>query len=245
VGSLACLAATRPKLLLRWRQVVPVWRRNASLGGWFFADQLFAVANGYFSNWLLACMLGTAATGAYAACISLVLFSNPFILGLSNVLMPRTARASAEGGIAEVHRVVRSATLVIVPVMAAFSSLLTVFSSQLLHLLYKGNYDGHGQIVAVLAWAGFISSLSIPLTYSFLAVERADVLPKTKVLRVAAGVAASVFLIRNCNDALMGAALGLLLGETVGVLSMFFYSHRVLAAVGRGRRPDSFAEPRL
>jgi len=223
---------------------VPVWRRNAALGGWFFADQLFAVANGYFSNWLLAGMLGAAATGAYAACISLVLFSNPFLLGLGNVLMPRTARASAEGGLAEVHRVVRSATLAIVPMMAVFSGLLTIFGDQLLHILYSAKYDGHGRIVAVLAWAGFISSLSIPLSYSFLAAARADVLLTTKVLRVAAGIAASLLLIRNCDDAVMGAAVGLLVGETVGVLSMFLYSRRALAAIGRDCGPDLFAEPK-
>jgi len=244
VGGLACLAATRPAPTLCWGQALPFWRRNAALGGWFFADQLFAVMNGYFSHWLLAGMLGTATTGAYAACMSLVLFSNPFILGLGNVLMPRTARACAEGGIAEVHRVVRWATLSIVPVMAVFCSILTVFGSQLLHLLYGANYDGYGRIVAVLAWAGCVSSLGIPLTYSCLAAERADVLLWTKAVRFAAGLAASVFLIRTCNDPVMGAALGLLLGETAGLLSMFLYSRRVLASVDRGRRPDPLAEPR-
>ncbi len=237
-------AAVRPALVIRWGHAVPVWRRNAALGGWFFADQLFAVANNYFSNWLLAGMAGMAVSGAYAACISLVLFSNPFILGIGNVLMPRTARASAEGGVAEVRRVVRWATLAMVPVMAVFCSVLTAFGSQLLHLLYHGKYDGHGRIVAVLAWAGFMSSLGIPLSYSFLAAERSDVLLRTKVLRFAAGFTASVFLIRTCSDALMGAALGLLLGEIVGVLGMFLYSRRVLAALSRGRQTGSFAEPR-
>ena len=114
----------------------------------------------------------------------------------------------------------------------------------MLHLLYHGKYDGHGRIVAVLAWAGFMSSLGIPLSYSFLAAERSDVLLRTKVLRFAAGFTASVFLIRTCSDALMGAALGLLLGEIVGVLGMFLYSRRVLAALSRGRQTGSFAEPR-
>ena len=244
-GGVACLAATQPRPLFCWGQVAPVWRRNAALGGWFFMDQLFAVGNSYFSHWLLAGMLGVATTGAYAACISLVLFSNPFLLGLGNVLMPRTARARADGGIAEVRRVVRWATAAIVPIMGVFCGILTLYGSQLLRLLYGAKYDGYGQIVAVLAWSGFISSLGIPLSYSCLAAERSDVPLVTKLVRFAVGIAASVFLIRVYRDnAVMGAALGLLVGETVGLFSIFFYTRRVLAAVERGRQPDTPAEPR-
>ena len=201
--------------------------------------------NSYFSDWLLAGMLGVATTAAYAACISLVLFSNPFLLGLGNVLMPRTARARADGGIAEVRRVVRWATAAIVPIMGVFCGILTLYGSQLLRLLDGAKYDGYGQIVAVLAWSGFISSLGIPLSYSCLAAERSDVPLVTKLVRFAVGIAASVFLIRVYRDnAVMGAALGLLVGETVGLFSIFFYTRRVLAAVERGRQPDTPAEPR-
>ena len=41
--------------------------------------------------------VGPEATGIYAACMTVALFSNPLILGISNALAPRTAQAFTEG----------------------------------------------------------------------------------------------------------------------------------------------------
>ena len=101
LAAFAWLVASRHRLRMRRRSVVADWGRNWLLGRWIFAEHVCGIANAYSPYWLLALWLGPAATGEFAAAMTIVLLSNPFIIGLGNLLGPLTARAFAAGGVTE------------------------------------------------------------------------------------------------------------------------------------------------
>src|SRR5204863_995538 len=90
------------------------------LGKWIFSGQLILAVQAYFIHWLLAWTVGPVATGVYAACMTIALFSNPLILGISNALAPRTAQAFTQGGGGELRRVVFQTTALLGAAMTVF-----------------------------------------------------------------------------------------------------------------------------
>ena len=69
-------------------------RQHFALGKWALAGGLVSLANHYAMHWILLARLGLGATGALAACMTLVDLSNPFMLGASNFVGPRGPRNS-------------------------------------------------------------------------------------------------------------------------------------------------------
>src|SRR5216683_1647767 len=78
----------RSSFSIRWKKVWPTMRQSWSLGRWLCASQATVWLQAYFIHWLLACVVGPTATGVYAACMTVVMFSNPLLLGISNALAP-------------------------------------------------------------------------------------------------------------------------------------------------------------
>src|SRR5262249_43382281 len=102
--SAVWLYLVRGQFVSRWTQACSTLRQSWALGKWLFASQVTLSVQGYFVHWWLAGSLGATATGVYVACLTVVLFSNPLILGISNALAPRAAQAFTEGGGAELRR---------------------------------------------------------------------------------------------------------------------------------------------
>ncbi|HJT35773.1 MAG TPA: oligosaccharide flippase family protein, partial [Pirellulales bacterium] len=107
VAAVAWLLRSRHGLRIQRRRILGDWVRNWSLSRWIFAEHLCGITNAYSPHWLLALLLGAAATGEFAAAMTVVLLLNPFIIGLGNLLGPATARAYANGGVSEMRRIVQ------------------------------------------------------------------------------------------------------------------------------------------
>jgi hypothetical protein len=73
-------------------------RQTWALGKWLLAGRITGQVQQYVSYWLAAVIGGTAITGVYAACMSIVGFANPLIIGLTNVCMPKLILAWKHGG---------------------------------------------------------------------------------------------------------------------------------------------------
>src|SRR5207253_10056912 len=110
----------RANFSIRWKKVWPTLQQSWSLGRWLFASQVTVWLQAYFVHWLLACIVGPIATGVYAACMTVVMFSNPLLLGISNALAPRAAQAYVEGGASKLQRVILQTTLLLGTAMALF-----------------------------------------------------------------------------------------------------------------------------
>jgi O-antigen/teichoic acid export membrane protein len=198
--------------VIRGGQVWRTMQRSWGLGKWLFASQVALFVQGYISYWLLAWTVGTTATGVYAACMTVVLFSNPLILGLSNILAPRAALAFAQGGGAKLRRGVFRDTLLLGAAMTLFCAVVLFAGEDVMRLLYHGQqYEGHGHTVTVLALAMLASAVGMPAANGLTTIERPDAIFRTALFAVVLSVVLIWFMVAKWG--LAGAAYGFLVGN--------------------------------
>ena len=210
VVGIVWFALAMKHFAVRWRRVPGAWRRNWRLGRWLFAGRVTSVLHAYSVYWLLALTLGAAGTGEYAACMTIILLANPFLLGISNVLGPRAAQAFAEGGGREVRRVVWKVAFLLAVPMAAFCGLVMLFGDGILWLLYGSRYAGHQQTITLLAAAALLHAVSIAADHGLCVMERPDVTFRAGLLGLAVTLVIAVALVTPYG--IPGAAWGTLAG---------------------------------
>jgi len=211
VAGATWLGLHRARFTVRWRRVGRDLRQNWLFGKWVFAGLVSFIVHVNVVHWLLALVLGTAATGEYAACMTVVMICNPFVQGISNVLVPRAARAFADGGVTEVRRVARKTTLLLGMAMGSLCSILILFGGSVVALLYGSQYVGHGITVAVLATGMLVRSLGMSAFIGLVAVERPDVNFKINLAGLAVTVVLACMLMTTWG--VVGGACGLLAGD--------------------------------
>jgi O-antigen/teichoic acid export membrane protein len=159
VSGAACALAVAGWFYLQRRQftasargAMADFRRNWGLGKWNLAGGMANLVGIQTYPWILAFFHGNAATGSLAACLGIVLSSNPFILGVVNFLGPKITHAFVDGGAAKVHRIMAKATLLFFAFMIFFSTVMLVFGGMILRMIYGNKYDGLDIVVGVLAF---------------------------------------------------------------------------------------------
>jgi len=214
VISVGWLATTARRLVIRPRNVGSHLRRHWSFGRWICASQMADSAHNYALHWLLAVALGTAATGVFAACSSLVLIFNPLILGIGSVLVPRAAQVYADGGNSEVRRVVWKTTAFLAAAMAVICFGLAIFGDTALELLYDGQeYAGHGLIITLLAVATLAGTFSFAADHGLWVIERPDINFIVRAGGLATTLTVAFLLVGTWGVA--GVAIARLLGMSV------------------------------
>ncbi len=218
VGGVAWLAFDRARFTIQWPRVFAEFRRNLSLGRWVLAEQLTGSLRHFVVLWMLAFMLGETATGTLQACLAIVAFSGPFMLGVGNVLAPRLARSRTGVDASEMRRVVRKATLVLGVAMGGFCGLIVLFGGELVQLLYGNGYADNGHTIALAAAAALASALGHPAGYGLLAMERANVCFSLRVFALSVTFLVTFCLIGPLG--VTGAAYGLLAGSLAGSIGV-------------------------
>jgi O-antigen/teichoic acid export membrane protein len=235
------LYLARANFVIRANLVRAMMKQSWCLGKWLFALQITVSVQACIPYWLLPLGAGTTATGVYAACMSIVLFAHPLMIGIGNTLAPKAALALKEGGYARLRRDVARDSLLLGGAMTVFCLVIFFVGEDVMGLLYHGKeYVGHGQTVMVLALALLVSALSMPASYALQAMER----PQATVWAGSVGAVLTVVLVwcLTIEWDLFGAACGFLAGHVAGTLGRWA---AFLALVPRcGPQPDPEAVPK-
>ncbi|MEW6450490.1 MAG: lipopolysaccharide biosynthesis protein [Pseudomonadota bacterium] len=134
-----------------------------TVGKWLFANQLLGALQSQMTLWLVALAVGAAATGVYTACLSIALFANPIILGISNVLWAKAAHAFQQGGSARLLRESIADAAQLGAILAVFFLVILFWGDDVLALLYPASdYVGYGHVVAIFALGQLIYGLGMP-----------------------------------------------------------------------------------
>jgi tRNA A-37 threonylcarbamoyl transferase component Bud32 len=215
--AIVWLCFSRGKFVIRWDQVLKTARQSWGLGKWLFASQITLSVQGYMAYWLLALVVGTTATGVFAACMSVVSFANPLIMGLGNVLTPRAVLAFNEGGGARLRRQAIGDTLLLGAAMTLFCAVVMFAGEDIMRVLYHGKeYEGQGHTVAVLAVALLASAVGFPASNALATMERARAIVWAGLIGVVVtGVLVWLLMV---EWGLVGAAYGFLLGNVVATV---------------------------
>ena len=214
VAALFWLYTNRHRFDPQLSRVTSDFRRNASFGKWVLVATLLYSARSEMYPWLLAKYEGVAATGMFAACLGIVLLSNPLLIGISNVLGPRAAHtAGTTGGIRPLRHLVYKATWLICLSMLPLTIAIVKLAARLLVLIYGPQYGGHGAVVAVLAFSIFVASLALGFDAGLYAMDQPRAIVNINLLGLAAALSIGLWLTQR--DGLIGAAYGHLAGNMV------------------------------
>jgi O-antigen/teichoic acid export membrane protein len=216
VPALGWLLASKRRFSISRRRIAPDFQQGWRLGKWLLAGSVAGTLSTQLYPWLLAAVQDSTTAGVFGACIGPLLFSNPFLLGATNLFGPDTAHAYAEGGVAALQRTVLRATYAVGAVMTLFCVVMAVAGGDIVILLYGQNYAGNGTTVALLALGLFVSSLTLPAQYGLLSLNRPDAGFVSYVLALAVALPLGVWL--ASAHGVIGAAIAYLVAGIVGSL---------------------------
>jgi O-antigen/teichoic acid export membrane protein len=195
-------------------------KQSWGLGKWLFVSQINSLVKGYITYWLLGWIAGASATGVYAACMSVVLFANPFIQGLGNIFGPKAALVFKEGGGARLRREVARDSLLLGVAMTLFCSVVLFAGEHVMRFLYPGNeYEGNGHTVTVLALALLASAVGMPASNALESIERPREVFWAGLF--AAVLTAALVWSLVAGWGLLGAAYGFLAGNVAGAAGLW------------------------
>ena len=221
------LIGARNRFACRRSEVSHDWRQNWRFGRWVLAAQSTAVANNYATHWLLAALLGTAATGSLAACMSVVALANPLLLGASNLLSPSAARAWSETGAGRLHALVTRSSWLVGAAIALACGLVVCFGDRIMALFYGHAYAGLGHLLVVVAASYLVSALGLAPAHGLFAMERSDWNFYPSILGVTITLLAGASL--AVPFGITGAAYGFLLGNITKTAGTYLAYRRILA----------------
>ena len=201
----------------RHRMFLETTRDNWRLGKWLSVSRAAILIQGYSTHWLSALIAGPAATGVYAACMSVIALANPVVLGLYSFLEPRTVLVWKQAGTAALYRQALRDLLLICTLMSAFLVLVLLAGDELMALLYPGAlYAGQNGTIVVLAISALVAAAAIPATNSLAAMERARPIATVSAVSVLVNLVLVWALLTQWG--LFGAALGVLVANLAGTL---------------------------
>jgi O-antigen/teichoic acid export membrane protein len=238
VAAAAWLYCGRAEFALHLRLLRPVLKQTWELAKWLFAAHITMQVQGNITYWLSIVIAGAAATGVFAACMSIMAFANPLLQGLlGNTLMPKSVVAWKNGGGPALWREAIRNTALIAALVASFTVAVLIGGEQLMHLLFHGNeFEGHRHTLTVLALAMCAAALGGPASIALATMER----PRAIVLvgMIGAAVTVTFVWLLMIRFGLLGMAYGLLAGNltsAVGCWFAFFSLVRAKPNVGDGR----------
>ena len=203
------------KQLNMWRGS---WRaetkRSWSLGKWLLAGQLTREIQQSIPYWVLSLIIGSAATGVYAACTSVVSFANPVIFGLGNIITTRSVLAWRTSGGPGLWRQALRDTALLSSFMAAFCIVIFFEGDRIISWLYpRGGFEMGTGLTFLLALSMLAMAGGIPPSNALAAMER----PRAIFGVGVAGAAVSITLVFAflLKWGLIGAAAGFLAGNVL------------------------------
>jgi O-antigen/teichoic acid export membrane protein len=215
------LCLNRSRFSIRGFHVRKTMKLSWSLGKWLGGSQLATFVRSYSAYWILAIAMGTAATGIYAACSSIVAFSNPLILGLGNILSPTAALELSERGYAGLMRETVRATALVSATMGLFVVGITLIGGDVMRFLYHNPaYDGQSHTLIVLALAAFAQAIGIPASNALTSLERAQAVFWASLVGLLLTLTLSLLMVGQLG--LAGAAYAVLGGNLAGALGKWF-----------------------
>ena len=208
------LYSSRRRFVVRaggaWQTIHASW----DLGKWLFANQIMLSVQGYAAYWLLAWIEGAAGAGIYTACMSIALFSNPFILAFSNVFSPKAALAWVEGGGKHLRRYTIRAVVAMAAGMIVFCLAVFAGGDLIVHFLYPSKeYAGQGLTVALLSVSMLAWAVGIPASSALTSMEHPRVVFVTGT--AAAWLTVLLVAVMAAKWGLLGAAWASVAGNVV------------------------------
>ena len=154
--------------------------QNFRYGRWVAGENIGSTITMYFCVWMLTGYISEEASGVFFACFTVVLLSNPFLLGVCSILAPRSAREFHEHGWRGMNHILMQYISLILVVLTGFTVMLWYWGEPITNLFFGNkyqaffdqNFDGQNTITSTLGLALPFLGISYGLTCGLLAINR-------------------------------------------------------------------------
>jgi O-antigen/teichoic acid export membrane protein len=211
------LVFRRAHFRLDLRASVTVWKVNWPVGRWALASGALWTANNSIYLWALTRFHGAHATAAWGACLGVMSFLNPLLLGLQNWLAPRTARSFAAGGHRALRRFLARASWMLCALLLPPVAVIGLFGRPLLAMLYGLDYETQAAAMWPLGVVPIAAALGYAASRGLFALRRARLDSGINLATLSISVSLGTLL--TASHGVIGAAYGLALS---GVVAMLF-----------------------
>jgi len=193
--------------------------KNWLLGRWILGSEATAVLAANVMPWLIAFWLGPTATGIFAACDSILRFTNPIIIAIRNVLTSKAAIDYSNGGKPAMRRIVWKTGAYLSLFQFAFCILLAAAGATILRWSFGDAYVEYWPVLLVLGINQLLARLGFAPGRALLLVDRADIALWGDVVAFIISLVAAILLTPRYG--VLGAAFSLVAG------SMFYVAWTV------------------
>lgn len=185
-------------------------RKHWRFGRWVFVSQTTNQMNWNVVQWILAYWLSAEATGVFTGCLTIAFLSNPFVLGVANVIYPQLAIRYSKEGDQSMRKHAAGACAAIAGVMVTFTLVLLLAGQQICDLLYNdAAFANCSILLAGLAAAVSLLAITMPLDACLWARQRAK---DSSVASVAGLITTSLSVVCLVHWGTTASAVGLLIG---------------------------------
>jgi O-antigen/teichoic acid export membrane protein len=208
---------TRDNFKLRLMHLPTALAQTWRLGKWLLVGRITTQLQGYAIYWLSVAIAGSAVTGVYAACMSVIGFANPLIFGLTNIFLPKSVLAWEYDGARGLWRQTIQNTALMAVAVTAFSIAIFFVGEPVMRFLFHGKeFAGHGQTLVVLALALSVGALGTTASFSLTAMGRAQAASLVAILD--APLTVLLVWVLMVEWGLLGAAYAMLAAQIIGTL---------------------------
>ena len=204
-----------------WRENLEDMRLNLKLGRWLFGGNMVFMISSQCNPWVLSAMLGGTSVGAYAVCESVVNIPRVALTSMQNVMAPVLARALANGGRAELQRMVAKTDRALLAGSVLFAAGIAAVGPWVARLIFKTVPSNSRVLLVVLALNFVAFAATMAQSYGLTALNKAGYTFYAYLAGLVVQVGVCVWLVRAF--ALPGAAAAMLMGSLIVLLVRQFY----------------------
>ena len=230
VTGLAWVPGNRHHLTVRRAHILPQLARNWTFGRWILGTQQVATLSGSVVLWFVSTLAGMTAAGVFAACSIVVTAANPLLLGLANILEPKTAASFAAGRVDELRRVIHATTVFAGSVLVAYWLGLALSGDSLIAWIFDDQQLlNQGHLIMVLATVILLRGLILGRSLALRALGQPHHNFKASLLDLSVTVIAAYPLISAFGAT--GGGYCVLLGVASGTAARLWLFNREMQAL--------------
>jgi O-antigen/teichoic acid export membrane protein len=188
-------------------------RRNWRFAKWTLASGGLSTIARYLFPWMLTAFHGTAVTGLWAACATIVAMSNPAVIGLGNYALPRISNVYARSGAVAMRRTVHRFSLLFFLMLLPVVLALGACGERIVTGVYGMAYSGSALVLFLLGLNLLVNTLTNPYSQGLLSLDCAKADTQINALCVVLLFTLGIVAVRSY--AATGAATALLVSSAI------------------------------
>lgn len=172
----------RPYLYIRASDFKEIFKKQWVYGKWLLASMAFQWISGQIFIYISASLLSLSAAGVLGACRILFGIINVAVTGLRNFILPYGAMKYSQDGLLFLKAFLKKIYVIGSFAVLLYGLLISLFSSNILQFLYRGQYRGFEYVVILFAIQSVMSFYTFPPETGLLIIKRTEGIFKSNLI---------------------------------------------------------------